>query len=346
MILIPLFMLQMAIRIILSIFLITIFLVPSLVPAQAVTDPLISIAGQTQGTTYQIKYRDMRQRNLKRDIERLLLDIDKCVSNYRADSEIAQFNQGHSIAFQRRHFLPLLQKSLQVYKATNGAFDPTVYPLVKAYGFGPSRHRQPITNLDSLLSLVGFHYITFDSISVAKVKEHIQLDFNAIAKGYTVDQVALFLEENGVHNYLVEIGGELRSKGAKLNSEPWMIGIENPVTSRDLVSTITLHNKGMATSGNYRNRYPYQGEIINHILNPKTGSYEASDLLSATVLADEAALADAYATAFMVMGLEKTKQFLQQHPELDAYLIYRDTANEIKNYATKGIMIASKKQHN
>lgn len=309
-------------------------LVPYLSLCQIDTN-LISITGGTQGTTYHIKYRDTQNRVFRKEIERLLLDIDLCVSNYRDDSELALFNKSHSVLFQRRHFLPLLQKSKQVFKATNGAFDPTIYPLVKAYGFGPNRHRTPIENIDSLLALVNFNHISFDSISVAKAKEHVELDFNAIAKGYTVDQIALLLEQNQIEHYLVEIGGELRCKGEKQPSQPWTIGIEDPDNPRQFRRVMVIRDKGMATSGNYRNRYKYQQEIINHILNPKTGSYQASDIVSVTVVTDEAAFADAYATAFMVMGFEATKRFLEYHPEIDAYIIYRDSTQNIREFATE-----------
>jgi len=298
---------------------------------------LVTLRGETQGTTYQIKYLDDDQRLFKQEIERLLADIDRCVSNYRPDSEIAVFNQSHSIRFQRPYFLDLLQKSKEVYLATEGAFDPTIYPLVEAYGFGPDRQRNIPGNMDSLLNLVGFDKISFDSIAVAKSLEHVRLDFNAIAKGYTTDKIAELLAANNILNYLIEIGGEIRSGGEKGPDQPWKVGIENPFNLKSLSGTITLKNQGMATSGYYRNRYTRNGETFNHIINPRTGSYQASELFSATVVAPDAASADAYATAFMVMGPVKTIQLLASHPELGAYLIYAGSDGKTITFISENI---------
>lgn len=299
--------------------------------------PLVTLSGETQGTTYHIKYQDPEKRNFKPEIEKLLADIDRCVSNYRTDSEISVFNRSHSILFQRPYFLDLLKKSREIFMQTDGAFDPTVFPLVEAYGFGPGRKRDIPQNIDSVLNLVGFDKIAFDSVAVSKAKEHVRLDFNAIAKGYTVDQIAELLASRHIENYLIEIGGELRCAGVKSPGQPWKVGIENPFSTKQLSGTIIIKNRGMATSGNYRNRYSKDGEVYNHIINPKTGGYQASELFSATVLAPDAATADAYATAFMVMGLKKTRQLLAHHPELDVYLIYAGTDGKTTAYISDGI---------
>ncbi|GAB3973184.1 FAD:protein FMN transferase [Spirosoma terrae] len=310
--------------------------------------PLISLEGETQGTTYHIKYQDNRQRNVKQSIDSLLTEIDKCLSIYRADSELSQFNRGMNHRFQRPYFYPVLKKSDEVFRATDGAFDPTVLPLVDAYGFGPKKPvATDVVNVDSLLQFVGLQNITFDSTTVQKKKKNVQLDFNGIAQGYSVDVLAKFLEAKGITNYMVEIGGEIRTKGQKGNGQFWTVGITNPLHPDQLYVTLKLVDqampgratpgRAMTTAGNYRNHYVSDGQVFSHIINSKTGMMEQSELLSVTVLAADAITADAYDTAFMVMGLEKTKRFLKNRPDLDAFLMYTDTNGQLQTYATEGL---------
>jgi thiamine biosynthesis lipoprotein len=299
--------------------------------------PMITLAGEAQGTTYHIKYRDERQRNFKKPVDSLLTEIDLCLSTYRPDSEISQFNQSESHRFQRPYFYPVLKKSEEVYRATHGAFDPTVKPLVEAYELGKKSREPWLPNTDSLLEYVGFQYISYNTISIKKLKKNVRLDFNALAQGYTVDVLAVFLESNGIDQYLVEVGGEVRCRGERSGGNQWTVGIENPVKPGGLQSSVRMVNRAMATSGNYRNFYRQTGETYGHIINPKTGFSRPDALLSATVFAKDAMTADAYATAFLVMGLVETRQFLAQYRELDAYLIYRDDAGNLKTVATDGI---------
>ncbi|GAB3706447.1 FAD:protein FMN transferase [Spirosoma flavus] len=300
--------------------------------------PLISLEGEAQGTTYHIKYRDERQRNVKAEIESTLTDIDKSLSLYRADSEISQFNRGTTYRFRSGHFYSVLKKAVEVFRLTEGAFDPTVLPLVEAYGFGAKKVGTPESaNVDSLLQLVGFHYVTFDSLSIRKLKPNIRIDLNGIAQGYTVDVLAKLLESKGINQYMVEVGGEIRTKGQKGEGQPWTVGVTNPLRPEQLQAKMPLTNRAMTTAGNYRNRYVSNGQVFSHIINPKTGLMEQSDLLSVTVFAADAMTADAYDTAFMVMGLEKTKRFLETHPELDAYLLYTDPEGKLQVFATNGV---------
>ncbi|WP_338872618.1 FAD:protein FMN transferase [Spirosoma sp. SC4-14] len=300
--------------------------------------PLVSLEGETQGTTYRIKYRDSRQRNMKPSIDSLLAEFDKCLSIYRSDSELSQFNRAMSHRFQRPYFYSVLKKSEEIFRATDGAFDPTVLPLVEAYGFGPKKPASTdITNIDSLLRLVGLQNIRFDSSSVRKQKKNIQLDFNGIAQGYSVDVLAGFLETKGIRQYMVEIGGEIRTKGPKGDGQFWTVGIPNPLHPDQLYVTLNLLDRAMTTAGNYRNHYTSDGQIFSHIINPRTGMMEQSELLSVTVFAADAITADGYDTAFMVMGLEKTKRFLANRPDLDAYLMYTDTSGQLQTYATAGL---------
>ncbi|GAB3951229.1 FAD:protein FMN transferase [Spirosoma harenae] len=313
------------------------FLVVSTISATAQL-PMVSLEGETQGTTYHIKYQDAQRRNLKKGVDSVLSEIDKCLSIYQPDSELSQFNRGMSHQFVRPFFYPVLKKSAEIFQATKGAFDPTVLPLVEAYGFGPKKPAQTdVVNVDSLLKLVGFQYVEFDAGSVKKRKKKIRLDVNGIAQGYSVDVISGFLEGKGIKEYMIEIGGEIRTKGQKGDRQPWTVGITNPLHPDRLQAKLTLTNRAMTTAGNYRNRYESNGQLFTHIINPKTGLMEQSELLSVTVLADDAITADGYDTAFMVMGLEATKRFLENHTELDAYLIYTDNQGQMKTFITDGL---------
>jgi len=299
---------------------------------------MISLKGMAQGTTYHIKYRDEQQRSFQKEIDSLLADIDKSLSIYRPDSEISQFNRSMSHRFQSPHFYAVLKKSAEVFRATQGTFDPTVLPLLEAYGFGPTKcPKGALLNVDSLLEYIGFQYINFDSVSVVKQKANIRLDLNSIAQGYSVDVVAGFLEKQGINRYMVEIGGEIRTRGKKNDGQPWTIGIENPLQPAKLQTTVKLHNRAMTTAGNYRNWYEANGQVFSHIINPKTGEMEQSAILSVTVFADDAITADGYDTAFFVMGLDAVKQFLVTRKGLDVYILYNDDAGQLQVFSTNGV---------
>lgn len=297
---------------------------------------VVSLEGAAQGTTWHVMYTDAQQRNLQTAIDSTLQDIDQCLSIYRPDSEIALFNKSTTWAYQSPYFYPVLKKSAEIYAATNGAFDPTVMPLTEAYRAGKKTGLPWWEKTDSLLQYVGFPKITFDENSVHKLKNHVRLDFDGIAQGYSVDVLAALLERNGMQDYMVEIGGEVRCKGLK-NGAPWTIAIDNPLHPSSKSSVVQLFNKAATTAGNYRDHYQQNGHALGHIINPATGLTAPADLLSVTVFADDAITADGYDTAFMVMGLEATKRFLALHPELDAYLIYRGVDGGLQVFVTEGI---------
>jgi thiamine biosynthesis lipoprotein len=300
--------------------------------------PMVSVSGATQGTTYHIKYFDTKNRNLIPQIDSILTDFDKSLSLYRDDSELSLFNRSHAIRFATPYFYPVLVKSKEVYDATNGIFDPTILPLTEAYGFGAKRESQNVdVNVDSVLKLIGFNQIEFDSISVQKAKENVRLDFNGIAQGYSVDVISQFLEQKNIEQYMIEIGGEIVCKGVKNDNQPWLTGIDNPLKPGSLYATVTLTDRAMTTAGNYRNHFEKNGQVFNHLINPKTGSMEQTSLLSVTVFAKDGITADAYDTAFFVMGLEETKNYLKNHKELDVYMIYNDEQGQLKSYASEGI---------
>jgi thiamine biosynthesis lipoprotein len=300
--------------------------------------PMVSVSGEAQGTTYHIKYFDKQNRNLKIQIDSILNDFDKSLSLYRQDSELSEFNRSHAIRFRSAYFYPVLKKSKEVFEKTNGAFDPTIMPLVEAYGFGPVKNKNPgPLNIDSLLKLVGFGQIQFDSLMVQKSKENVRLDFNGIAQGYSVDLISHFLESREIERYMVEIGGEIVCKGKKNADKPWITGIENPLKPGSLYSTVVLSDRAMTTAGNYRNHFEKDGQVFNHLINPKTGSMEQTSLLSVTVFARDALTADAYDTPFFVMGVEETKRFVQKEKDLDVYLIFTGKDGKLNDFASEGI---------
>lgn len=303
----------------------------------------LTVQGNTMGTTYTIKYLDKENRDLKKQVDSILVDFNNCLSTYQEDSEISAFNQDKHHVFQRPYFYPVLKRSQEIYQATKGAFDPTVAPLVNAWGFGPKRKENiGKVQVDSLLNYVGFDtYIQFDAKQVEKIKEGVKLDFNAIAQGYSSDVIAQYLEKLGIINYMVEIGGEVMCRGKNEKNQLWSIGIDDPTHAegghQNLKAIVKLDHKALATSGNYRNFYEKDGKRYAHTINPKTGFPVEHSLLSATVIAPDAMTADAYATAFMVIGMEEAKKLLQQHGELAVYFIYMDDKNKLKTYISPNL---------
>lgn len=301
----------------------------------------VTLNGNTMGTTYNITYLDPSERDFKASIDSLLLVFNQSLSTYIPDSELSRFNQSDTLFFKLPYFLPVLQSSKTVYEITEGAFDPTVGPFVNLWGFGPTGPQlKDSVNIDAMLDLVGFNKISFDSASVRKTKPGMYLDFSAIAKGYGVDVVAEFLQGKGIENLLVEIGGELVARGVNEKGELWKVGINRPEElgrADELYSIVALENKGMATSGNYRNYYEAGGVKISHTINPATGKPVNHGLLSATVLADDCMTADAYATAMMVMGTEKAIALQKTQSLLEIFLIYSDSTGQLKSYASEGI---------
>jgi thiamine biosynthesis lipoprotein len=311
------------------------------VTAQEV-DGKITLSGKTMGTTYSIVYLDEENRDFQFSIDSLFVVFNQSLSTYIPDSELSQFNQGDSLNFKLPFFLPVLKASKTVYDNTNGSFDPTIGPLVNVWGFGPTGPElKDSTNIDRLLQLVGFDKIEFDERQIRKKMDGIYLDFSAIAKGYGVDVAGDFLRAKGIQNFLIEIGGELVASGVNDKGELWKVGINRPEESAnasDLHSIIALQDRGMATSGNYRNYYVKDSVKISHTINPATGYPVDHTLLSATVIAKDCMTADAYATAMMVMGTEKAIMLDSALTEIEAFLIYSDTKGGYKTYASKSLI--------
>jgi thiamine biosynthesis lipoprotein len=301
----------------------------------------IKIAGNAQGTTYQITYLSENNSNHKEAIDSLLNRIDLSLSTYVPTSIISRINKNDTGVIVDDYFIEVFNKSIEVSEKTKGLFDITVAPVINAWGFGFTKKATvDSTMIDSLLNFIGYKMVKLERKKLIKEKPQIMLDFNAIAQGYTVDVLAAYLESIGIINYLVELGGEVKAKGKKNNEEYWTIGIDQPneipTNGRPLKAIVKLKNRALATSGNYRRFYEENGKKYAHIIDPYTGYPAKHNLLSATVLADDCMTADAYATAFMVMGLEKSKQFLSEHRELNlqVFFIYDENGNW-KTYTSK-----------
>ena len=254
-------------------------------------------------------------------------------------SDISLINKGDTSVVADAILLELLKKSKEIHTKTDGYFDPTVGNLVNAWGFGPKNEKR---NLDTLevqkqMKLVGFDKIQVVNQKVIKKDPGIYLDFNSIGKGFGIDVVARFLDQQQIANYMIEIGGEIRAKGVKKKDKPWRVQLQNPVITdvNDAFTIINLSNNSMATSGNYRKfRIAENGQKYVHTINPKTGFATESNLLSVSVIAAiDCADVDAYATAFMAMGVEKTKLFLEKHTEIKAILIYIDAQQNLASYS-------------
>lgn len=284
-------------------------------------------SGFVFGTTYNITYQS--NENLKPEIEKALAEVDASLSPFNEKSVITHVNKNEAVTLDD-HFITVFRLSSEIYKDTEGAFDITVAPLVNAWGFGfkngitPDRHA-----IDSLMQFVGFDKVKLQDGKIIKTDDRLMLDCSAIAKGYGVDAVARLLKSKGIDNYMVEIGGEIVASGENPKGAPWRIGVSKPdddsvSVSNEIQGIIKISNRAMATSGNYRNFYYKGGKKYAHTIDPKTGCPVQHSILSATVVSDECAKADAYATAFMVMGLDKAKAVLVRHKDMMAYFIYSD----------------------
>ncbi|POY40601.1 thiamine biosynthesis protein ApbE [Flavobacterium alvei] len=304
-------------------------------------DP-IKVFGEAQGTTYHITYFDVQNRDFQPEIVQLLKDFDLSVSTYIPNSIISRINANEKNVIVDKYFTACFKKAKEVWKNTNGAFDPTVYPLVNAYGFGPGK-KQKIekSKIDSILKFVGFQLIELKGNKIVKKDPRVALDFNAFAQGYSVDVVSDFLNSKGITAYIVEIGGEVYAKGKKPNEKNWTIGIEKPIDNKEsenpFKAMVKLENLAIATSGNYRRFIVEDGVKYAHHIDPKTGYPTKNNLLSASIFAKECISSDANATGVLVLGLDKAKVFLKKHPELQAYLIYSDEKGNYQVYETSGI---------
>ena len=335
-------MLKIKLPAILTFSLIMLFISSCVMPGGKQRGPIkVQIQGEAQGTYYSITYYDSLGRNFAKEIRQLLDDFDLSCSNYKENSIISKVNRNEEVELDNL-FIGNFELAQEVARETNGDFDITVRPLVELWGFGlKNRENVEPGQVDSIMEFVGYRKIRLENNRIVKDDLRIMIDYNAIAQGYSVDEVSTFLDEKGIKSYLVDIGGEIYARNTKPGGKRWKVGVERPkdgeTYGENLSAVIYLQNKGLATSGNYRKFYIKDGVKYAHTIDPHTGYPVQHSLLSATVLAPDAATADAYATAFMVMGVEKAKRILKKHTELDAYLVYSDTTGSYRSYATPGM---------
>lgn len=297
----------------------------------------VRLQGLVFGTSYSIIYYDTST-DYQKEIESLFDQVNQSTSTYIPSSDISRINNGEQNIKVDAYFKEVFQKSARIYKETDGYFDPTVGNLVNAWGFGPKKALKQLDakKVDSLMRYVGFEKVQLNGDIVEKASPQIQFDFNAVGKGYGVDVIGRFLESKGIQNYLIEIGGEVRCRGIKPAGKQWAVMLDSPNTdgSRTAYDVLPLTDASMASSGNYRKfRVSENGEKYVHTINPKTGYAKESNLLAATVYGQfDCADVDAYATAFMAMGFEKTKEFLEQKKDLKVVLIYVNDQGVIDEY--------------
>jgi thiamine biosynthesis lipoprotein len=284
-------------------------------------------SGLIFGTTYNVTYQCSE--DLQGEIEAELRKVDDEFSMFNSQSLVARLNKGDDPELTNS-FCDIFKLAHRISCETNGAFDITVAPLVNAWGFGFKHEQMPSKQqVDSLRQLIGYQHVSLKGHKITMKKQGMMLDFSAIAKGYGVDVIANLLNRHDIKNFMVEIGGEITTRGINPQRVPWKIGVNKPCEdalneSHELQTILNVTDISMATSGNYRNFYVKEGKKYAHTIDPKTGYPVQHTLLSATVLADQCATADAYATSFMVLGIEGAKQILERHKELMAYLIFTD----------------------
>ena len=279
------------------------------------------------GTTFSVTYQC--DSDMSRSIKAELMKVDYSLSPFNKESIITAVNQNREVKLDSM-FLDVYNLAMQISEDTEGAFDITVAPLVNAWGFGFKNKIMPTKpQVDSLMQLVGYQKISLENGVIHKADSRMMLDCSAIAKGYGSDAVAKLLRSRGVKNFMVEVGGEIITSGVNPQRVPWKVGVIKPLddslnVSHEMQTVLNVTDIAMATSGNYRNFYYENGKKYAHTVDPKTGYPVQHTILSATVLAKSCAVADAYATSFMVMGLERAKKILDRHPDMMAYLIYSD----------------------
>ena len=296
-----------------------------------------TLRGFIFGTSYKITYLNA-ENNYQKSIDSLFFSINKSLSTYIPTSDISRINRGDTTVLVDDYFIEVFNKSKRIFKETNGYFDPTVGNLVNAWGFGPKKEKNDLSEREVIqqMRFVGFQKVKLQGRKVKKESDSIYLDFNSIAKGFAIDVIGRFLESENIESYLVEIGGEIRTRGKKENASPWVIKLVNPLHKNELdrFKKLNLSNKSMATSGNYRKfRIADNGEKYVHTINPKTGYALESNLLSASVISNlDCADVDAYATSFMAMGLEKSRKFLENHKNLHAILLFSNKEGLLEEY--------------
>lgn len=301
----------------------------------------ISNEGAIYGTYYHISYESPEGKDLHADVDARLKEMDMSLSTFKPESVLSKVNTNQDVVLDK-WFTAVFNKAEEVSEITGGAFDATVAPLVNIWGFGFTK-KESVTQalIDSIEAFVGYKKVKLEDGKIVKDDNRLMLDFSAIAKGYTVDQIGNLLAEKGCKNYMVEIGGEVVAHGVNREGKIWRIGINEPnenepVAPTELQAIISLKDKAIATSGNYRNFYVENGKKYAHTIDPHTGYPVQHSLLSASVLANDCMTADAFATSLMVLGVEKSMEMIKNINDIDVYLIYADEQGNNQVVMTKG----------
>ena len=306
------------------------------------TQPYYTVNGLIFGTVYNITYQ--YDDDLKAEIDEELKRFDGLLSPFNDTATITRINRNEDIV-PDTFFTNVFRRSMEISKETNGAFDITVAPLANAWGFGFKKGAFPDSAMiDSLLEITGYTKVVLsEEGKVVKQDERMMLSCSAVAKGYAVDVIAQFLAKKGITNFMVDIGGEIVARGENPKKELWRIGINKPVDdslsiNQELQTVLNVTDVGIATSGNYRNFYIKDGKKYAHTIDPRTGYPAEQSVLSATIVANDCMTADAYATAFMAMGLEKARQMADSLPEIEYYVIYADENGKHQIEYSKGML--------
>ena len=300
----------------------------------------VNIRGFALGTSYSITYRDNAKRDFHDSVQNLLERFESSLSIYRDSSIISKVNANEDVVLDD-YFITVFRKSCEISEATDGAFDISASPLFEVWGWGAKERKEVASHtIDSLKQYTGMDKVRIEGRRIVKSDPCVTLNVNAIAKGYSSDVVAAFLRSESIEDYLVEIGGEATIKGKNPQGTAWRIGIDMPsegnmIPGQALQTVLAVTDAGMATSGNYRRFYVENGQTYYHTIDPRTGYQAKQNILSATVIAPDCLTADAYATAFMVLGLETSKQVLLRHPELEVYFIYSENGETKEFYSDK-----------
>lgn len=300
------------------------------------------IQGRAQGTTYQISYYHSEAKVSKNQIDSILEVIDYSMSLYKPNSMISKINRSPDGGELDFHFLNVMKSAFKINKDTQGVFDVTVEPLLAAWGFSLEKADSLPTNNEivELLPLIGMDKIKIKKKRLVKDHADVQINVNGIAQGYTVDVLAEFLQSKGITNFFIELGGEIRAEGRKPDDSFFTIGVEGPLENDTdevgIKHIVHLNNKAVTTSGGYNQFIRQNGKKYIHIINPKTGYPIQSDILSVTVLANDAVTADGYDNAIMAMGMDDAIDFLNERPSIDAYIVYQDSDGSIKDIMTNG----------
>ncbi|SFE94455.1 FAD:protein FMN transferase [Sunxiuqinia elliptica] len=310
----------------------------------------VSNEGFVYGTVYHITYESEGGKDLQPEIEAVMNELNQSMSTFDSTSTISKVNRNEPTTLDP-YFLTVFKRAQEISTITEGAFDMTVAPMVNVWGFGFKNKEQVTPELiDSLLALTGYQKVHIENGQLVKEHPNTMLDASAIAKGFACDLVADFLQQQGCENFMVEIGGEVVAHGQNAKGNAWSIGISNPndhefFTQQKLKAIVSLTDRALATSGNYRNFYVEDGVKYAHTIDPKTGYPVQHSLLSTTVLANDCMTADAFATSFMVSGLEKSIEIANQVDEIDVYFIYSDENGDYQTYVSPGFKKLLKKEY-